>query len=152
GGWFHSVFTYVGVNLSPAWYQWWSTHPVGVEPPDYFVRVIGSSMPVTALVTAALSLAAVRRAPGLLGVALAFLVVHSAFWHKELRFIVPVIPLFAGLAAIGLDEIGAAAKRLSTQPTSDLTWVAPTLTAIVLASAVFSAAGFHDLTFAQVGQ
>src|SRR2546426_5692132 len=140
GGWFHSVFAYVGVNLSAEWYQWWSTNPVGIESPDYFVRVIWGAMPATALLTAALSLAALRRAPGLLIVALAFFVIHSAFWHKELRFIVPVFPIFAALAAIGLDEIRIAAKKWSPEPASDLTWVAPTLTIVVLASAAFSAA------------
>jgi hypothetical protein len=152
GGWFHSVFKYVSVNLSPEWYRLWASSPIGVEPPDYFVRVIWSSMPPVALLLTALSLAAVRRAPGLLVVALAFLLVHSAFWHKELRFVIPVLPLFAALAAIGLDEIGARAKKWSSESASDLTWVSPTLTGLLVASALFSAAGFHDLTFAQVGQ
>jgi GPI mannosyltransferase 3 len=152
GGWFHSVFTYVSATLSPEWYQWWATHPVGLEPPEYFASVIWSSMPAAALVTAGLSLAAARRAPGLLLVALAFFLIHSAFPHKEFRYIIPVLPLFAALASVGLDQIGAVARKWNSEPTSDLASVAPILTIVVLASAVFSAVGFHDLTLAQVGQ
>jgi GPI mannosyltransferase 3 len=152
GGWFHSVVTYLSAALSPEWYQWWATHPVGIEPPDYFVRLLWNAMPAAALLAAGLALAAVRRAPGLLAVALAFLVFHSAFPHKELRYIVPVLPLFGALAAIGLDALGAAARRLGEERAADLAWVTPTLSIAVLASAAFSAAGFHDLTLGQVGQ
>ena len=151
GGWFHSVFTYVSANLSPELYQWWATHPVGLEPPEYYARVLWTSVPVPTILVGGLSLAAMRRAPGLLLVAIAFFVVHSAFPHKEFRYIVPVLPIFCALAAIGLDEIRTAAVKV-TSAGSDLTWVAPTLAIAILASSAYSAAGFHDLTFADVGQ
>ena len=152
GGWFHSAFTYVNANLSPELYQWWATHPVGLGPPEYYLRVLWSSVPALAVLIAGLSLVAARRAPGLLLVAIAFFLVYSAFPAKEFRYIAPVLPIFCALGAIGLDEIRVAAPRLTTDVTSDLSWIAPTLAVAVLVSSVFSAAGFHDLTFADVGQ
>jgi hypothetical protein len=152
GGWFHSVFTYVSANLSPEWYQWWATHPVGLEPPEYYARVLWTSAPVLTVLVGGLSLAAVRRAPGLLAVAIAFFLVHSAFPHKEFRYIVPVLPIFCALAAIGLEEVRSTALKLTTQAASDLSWASPTLAIAILASSLFSAAGFHDLTFRDVGQ
>ena len=152
GGWYHSVFTYLGAALSPEWYQWWATHPVGIEPPEYFARLLWNAMPAAALLTILLSLAAARRAPGLLALALAFFLFHSAFPHKELRYVVPVLPIFAALAAIGFDAVGAFARRLEAERAADLAWVTPTLSIAVLAAAAFSAAGFHDLTLGQIGQ
>lgn len=66
-------------------------------------------------------------------VMLAFLLVHSAIPHKELRFIFPLLPLLCAQAALGLDG----APR----------WALPAL----LAASAVSLATFHTLTFGRLG-
>ncbi|HET9037465.1 MAG TPA: hypothetical protein VFN45_14735, partial [Myxococcaceae bacterium] len=67
-----------------------------------------------------------------------FLAVHSAIPHKELRFILPVLPAAMALAGVGL---AVAATRVDRRLPLGL----------ALLGAVISAARFHTLTFGQLG-
>ena len=116
----------------------------GTSEPSYYLRVLWRSMPeVTAVLLLAGALA-LRRAPGLCALVVAFLVLHSLVPHKELRFILPVLPAWAALAGVGLDS----ASRFLSARKPALTHLGVALA--VLAAAV-SAAGFHRLTFGDLG-
>ncbi len=133
GGWFHSAVVYLRFNLVENRAAGW-----GTSPPGYYLKYLWSSMPgVTVALGVGLVLAA-RRAPGLLAVALAFFVLHSFVPHKELRFILPVLPLFCALLAVGLDGLKEdTARNLATT--------------LVLGVAVASGWGHRSLTMGDLG-
>jgi len=91
---------YLDFNLVQGKAAAWGTAPFA-----YYGRVLLRSMGAVTVVTLGLSALASRRAPGLLGVAAAFFLLHALQPHKELRFLVPVLPLFAALAGVGLDSV-----------------------------------------------
>ncbi len=94
---FASIWRYLSYNVI---YGVSSTF--GVEPWSYYgVGEIGiwrGALPVLAL----LALLGARRKPILLAPALAIIVLHTAFAHKEYRFIYPALVLLTVLAGIGL--------------------------------------------------
>jgi hypothetical protein len=77
----------------------------------------------------------------LLAVTALFLVGHSVVPHKELRFIVPAIPLLSALAALGLEQL----RRIMSRP------VFVAAGALLLATSVFSALMLPQLTFRDLG-
>lgn len=98
GGWFHSVFVYVRFNLIEGRGAHWGTSTW-----EYYFRYLFTSMPTVALVLGAgLFGALLRRRWELPFFAVAFLLIHVASPHKELRFLVPVIPLLAACVALAL--------------------------------------------------
>jgi phosphatidylinositol glycan class B len=95
GGWFHSAVVYLRFNLIEGKAAGWGTSPW-----HYYVRYLWESMPA---VTVALGLGVVlglRRAPGVALLVLAFLALHMAVGHKELRFVLPVLPVACALVAL----------------------------------------------------
>jgi MFS family permease len=138
GRWFHSALVYLDFNLVQGKAAAWGTAPF-----SYYGRVLLRSMGAITVVALGLSVLAARRAPGLLGVALAFFVLHALQPHKELRFLVPVLPLFAALAGVGLDTV--------------LRHLPPSPARLALPLAVVAVAGFSGmraglLTFGDLGQ
>lgn len=116
----------------------------GTSGPAYYLRVLWKAMPAVTAVLVVGGVLAFRRSPGLCLLVLAFVGLHSVVPHKELRFILPLLPAWAALSGLGLD---AAARWLGTRKPSLANWVmAPALLA-----AVFSAARFHTLTFGDLG-
>src|SRR5262249_60078056 len=81
---------------------------------------------------------AVGRARALLFVVAVFLVVPMAIPHKELRFIVPVLPALMALAGVGLT---AASEKIG--------WRLPVGLAVL--AAVGSAVRFPPLTLGELG-
>ncbi len=100
GSWFHSARVYLEFNLVQGKAAAWGTAPF-----EYYGRVLWRSMAGVTVVAGGLSLLAARRAPGLGLVAVGFFLVHALQPHKELRFLLPVLPLFAALAGVGLDVV-----------------------------------------------
>lgn len=137
GGWFHSAIVYLQFNLVDGGASMWGTAPF-----FYYVAALWTSMGCAAILMGSLVLRAVFQAPGLLAVSLAFFLLHSYEPHKELRFILPVLPLFCALAGVGLDTLAS--------------WSLPTLhracAAALVALSLFSFSHFHRLTFGQIGQ
>ncbi|MGZ6079420.1 MAG: hypothetical protein ACXWK4_01305 [Myxococcaceae bacterium] len=133
GGWFHSAEAYWRYN----WVQGKGAL-FGASPPGYYLRTLWTSMPGVAAVLLAAGVLGVRRAPSLAAAVLLFLAVHSAIPHKELRFILPVLPAAMALAGVGL---AVAATRIDRRiPVG-----------VALAAALVSAARFHALTFGELG-
>jgi hypothetical protein len=85
---------------------------------------------------------AALRSRALVLIAVGFVLVHSAYPHKELRFIFPALPLLCTLAGVGADELR---RRWSPQ-------LALVGCAALLVSAMWSTATFRALTFGDLGQ
>jgi hypothetical protein len=134
GGWFHSAVTYLRFNLVEGNAANWGTSPW-----TYYFTTLWSAAPVAMALVAGLSLMALRRAPGLWIATMVFIGLHVLVPHKELRFIIPAIPLLCALAGIGLSTLPASRVRMAAL-------------AVLLAAAAVSGARFHTLTFADVGQ
>jgi GPI mannosyltransferase 3 len=135
GAWFHSAREYLRFNLTEGRSVQW-----GAEPADYYVRVLVTSLgPGLMLLLSALVGLAFRRAPGPLVTAVAFVALHAAIPHKELRFVIPALPLLGALAALGLDTLRP--PRLRT-----------TVVAAFLGVCALSLARFPSLTFGDLGQ
>jgi hypothetical protein len=103
---------------------------------------------VAGIATAVLGLIAIPRAPGLVAITAAYVVPLAAFPHKESRFIVPALPLFAALAGIGLERTMALAIRCArfTRP------IALGASAILVLLAAVSSLTAPRLTWGDVGQ
>jgi hypothetical protein len=138
GRWFHSALVYLDFNVVKN-----GAATFGTEPFSYYNRVLFRAMGGVTLVTAVLTLFAARRAPGLFGVAAAFYLLHALQPHKELRFLVPSLPLFAALAGVGLDTV---LRHLPPSP------VRLALPLAVVAVAGFSGLRMGGLTFRDLGQ
>ncbi|MFL5356543.1 hypothetical protein [Archangium sp.] len=138
GRWFHSARVYLDFNLVQGKAAAWGTAPFA-----YYGQVLLRSMGAVTLVALGLSLLAARRATGLFALAAAFFVLHALQPHKELRFLVPVLPLFAALAGVGLDSV------LRALPPSPVRLALPLA---LVAMAGFSGLRVGLLTFGDVGQ
>ncbi|EPX61452.1 hypothetical protein D187_001235 [Cystobacter fuscus DSM 2262] len=138
GRWFHSARVYLDFNLLQG-----KAATFGTAPFSYYGHVLWLSMGAPTAVALGLSLFAARRAPGLLAVAAIFVALHAWQPHKELRFILPVLPLFAALAGVGLDTL------LRHLPPSPARLALPL---VVVAVAGVSALRMGRLTFQDLGQ
>ncbi|TSC29460.1 hypothetical protein [Corallococcus sp. Z5C101001] len=138
GRWFHSAIVYLDFNVVQGKAAQWGTEPFG-----YYPRILRTAMPVLSVVTGALALLALPRAWGLSALTAAFFLLHALQPHKELRFLVPVLPLFAALAGVGLDSVLRALRGGPARATA---------TVAVVAGALLSGAGAGALTFGEVGQ
>jgi hypothetical protein len=134
GGWFQSLFVYWRHNTDAQEMTLYSSPHAW-----YFLEVLLRGMPLLALCLFALSGVALKRAPGLFLVVAAFVGAHSLVDHKELRFILPVLPIWCGLAAVGLDGLKGRLLR----------WGLFGVTALGVS---WSAWHFHELIFDDVGQ
>lgn len=136
GSWFHSALAYLRFNLVEGRAQ-----DFGTAPPAYYTAALLSSLGPLWILIAALSLLAITTAPGLWLIALLFFVPHWLSPHKELRFLMPLLPVLCALAAVGLQRVLNLKSRV-------LQWAAPLL---VLLSCAYSLATFRQLTFGKLG-
>jgi hypothetical protein len=95
-------------------------------------------MPLVSAVMVPAVLLGLRRAHALAAAVGLFLAVHSAIPHKELRFILPVLPAAMALAGVGLAVAGSRLDRRFP-------------VGLALLAAVVSGARFHTLSFGQLG-
>lgn len=137
GGWFHSAVVYLRFNLIEGKAAGWGTSPW-----DYYLVHLFISMPVVAFVLGMGVVGSLRSAPGVALLVLAFLGLHMAVAHKELRFILPVLPVACALVAVAVSprEPGEAKGLRSRAMVAGLVLVAGQ-------SAVFG----RSLTMGQVG-
>lgn len=132
GGWFHSAFVYYRVNIVENRGAQWGTSAWG-----YYFQYLFTSMPGVTLVLGASLLASLKRATSLVVVVLMFLALHLAVPHKELRFMVPILPLTCAFIGIALSQLSEG--------------LAPRVAAVVGALIAYSAITFPKLTMGDVG-
>ncbi len=100
GGWFHSAIKYLQFNLVEGKGAAWGTAGFG-----YYLHTLWTAMPPLWLVLGLGALLAARKAPFVFVCAALFFVAHSYIPHKELRFLLPMLPLVFALAAVGLSQL-----------------------------------------------
>jgi hypothetical protein len=137
GGWFHSAIAYLDFNLLQGQASQW-----GISTGGFYLRTLWTSMPSVAVALAVLVPLGAVRVRGLFLVILAYGILHSMIPHKELRFILPGLPLLCAMAGIGLSWVATVFSRAASN----------VLALAALACAVTSAAHFHALTFGDLGQ
>lgn len=136
GTWFHSASSYLRFNLLQR-----GAERFGTAPPAYYTAALLSSLGPLWVIMTGLALAAIPSAPGLWLIALVFFVPHWLSPHKELRFLMPLLPVLCALAAVGLQRLLEVRSR----------WVSGIAPAAALAVALYSAATFKQLTFGRLG-
>jgi hypothetical protein len=132
GGWFHSARLYLQFNLIEGRSAQW-----GTSPPGYYFESVFRSMPVIAACLAIGLLIGLRCASALSVLALLFLLAHSAIPHKELRFILPMLPLAMAATVRSVDVLPRAPRLAGV--------------GLLLAGAVASAVTFRALTWGDLG-
>lgn len=100
GGWFHSAVVYWRFNIVEGRASGWGTAPWHY----YFVH-LSRVMPGVTLALGLGLLLSARRAPAVVAVVLAFLALHLGVAHKELRFLLPILPVAAALVAVALGHL-----------------------------------------------
>jgi GPI mannosyltransferase 3 len=136
---FQSVLVNLRFNLVESGGNQWGTADA-----FYYARVLARAMPGVTLVLVVGAVLAARRAPGMLALVAAFLGIHVLVPHKELRFVLPVLPAWAALAGVGMDV--AAGWVAARRPALARWVVVPALLA-----ALGSAARSPGLTFGDLG-
>lgn len=143
GGWFHSAALYLSFNLIEGQAASW-----GVKPPWEYLRLLWTSMGGAAVLLVVLAACAWTRARGLLLVTVGYFLLHSLTPHKELRFILPALPLLCALAGVGIDGLADLPRLAGTARC-----VLPLSAALItLVAATASVAKLPGLTFGDLGQ
>lgn len=98
GGLFHSVFVYVRFNIieGQGAARW------GSAPWQYYAKHLWATMPAITAVLLVGTVLAVKRSPGLVLMSFAFIALHAIVAHKELRFLLPVLPVLCALTGYSL--------------------------------------------------
>lgn len=117
---FHSAFEYLRFNLFEG-----RASEFGIEPPSYYAFGLARALGGFLALSAAALLSRSSRLPGL--VVLVLVATHVFQPHKELRFLLPVLPLVlamagSGLARVGLIERLAPMLTLSALLTQPMPW------------------------------
>ncbi len=136
GRFLHSAQLYLRFNVLEGRAADW-----GVQPPAFYTKHLVSSLGALWVVLATVSVVGLRRAAFVAVPAALFLGAHIALPHKELRFIIPILPLVCVAAAAGLDVLGRLRPALGVCGA-----------ALLLGLGARSLASHRDLTFAQVGR
>ncbi len=97
---FHSLLAYVDFNLLRG-----GASTFGVEPFWYYAQSLWTSCGPVLPLLVALAVLGGLRAPVLGLAVLLDVLVHSLIPHKELRFLVPALPLLAVLVGLGADRL-----------------------------------------------
>jgi phosphatidylinositol glycan class B len=138
GQWFQSAIVYLDFNVRQQGGNLWGTAPF-----SYYGRVLYHGMPGVTVTVAVLGVLALRRAPSLALLVGAFFLLHAIQPHKELRFLVPLFPLVAALAGVGMGVVLGEVQALRLRGA---------LASVVLAVGMGSALRAGHLTFGDLGQ
>lgn len=132
GGWFHSALKYWEFNVTQQGAARWGTSPFG-----FYGDVLWRTMPPVVLVLVVLLLLGAKKAWPAFVLALGFYLLHSATGHKEIRFLVPMVPLAFVVAGVGASQLQGRARAVA-------------LVALVGATG-FSLVRAPELTFGDLG-
>ncbi|MDP1919770.1 MAG: hypothetical protein Q8L14_26185 [Myxococcales bacterium] len=136
GRFFHSALLYLRFNLVEGRAAEW-----GTAPPAFYTKYLVKSLGAHWVLLAVLGLVGVRRATPVVVLAALFLVGHLALPHKELRFIVPMLPLLCAAAAAGIEQVLAWRQ-----------WAGVLALSGLLVTSFVSVVTFHSLSFTQLGR
>jgi GPI mannosyltransferase 3 len=131
-GWFHSAIVYLRFNLIENKAAQWGTAPF-----MYYVEHLWACGPGLCLFWVLGVLVGLRRALLLNLVVLVFLGLHFKTGHKELRFILPMLPLLCALVGLAVSQWRGHLKSI--------------VVAAVFALSVWSAWGHRTLTMGDLG-
>ena len=106
GGFFHSAVVYYRFNIVENRGAGWGTAPW-----SYFFVHLFRTMPGISVALAIAALASLKRGWPVVAILVAFLGLHLFVSHKELRFIVPGIPLACALLGVALSMLPTMAAR-----------------------------------------
>lgn len=132
GGWFHSAVKYLQFNLIEGKASGWGTSPW-----HFYAHRLYTSMPGLCVALAAGLVLGVRKAASLVALGVLFVAAHSAIPHKELRFVLPALPVLFAAAAVGFSQWKGTLQRGA-------------VVALLLAGA-WSAYRHKELTFGDLG-
>ncbi|HVU74157.1 MAG TPA: hypothetical protein VHE83_14425 [Mycobacteriales bacterium] len=104
---FASYYRYLSFNLTSAASREYGTEPAGFYL-DHFWRTAG---PVVAVVLLGGFIVGARIARWEACAAVLYVLAHALVPHKELRFLLPAVPLVIVVAAVGCAEVGRIASR-----------------------------------------
>jgi hypothetical protein len=138
---FHSLLAYVDFNLLRG-----GASTFGVEPFWYYAQSLWTSSGPALLALAALAVVGGLRAPVLALAVLLDLLVHSCIPHKELRFLVPALPLACVLVGLGADQLFPR-RAFSGRTVARVAWALA-----VAASALGLLLELPQLTYRELGQ
>lgn len=97
---FHSLLAYIDFNLLLG-----GASTFGVEPFGYYATTLWTSVgPLLPVIVLCFAVGAFFE-PVLGGAVLAYVFAHSVLPHKEFRFLVPCLPLFAAVTGVGIERI-----------------------------------------------
>jgi hypothetical protein len=97
---FHSLIAYFDFNLLRA-----GASSFGIEPFSYYATTLWSSAGPSCLVLLACFAYGSAFQPVVALAVVCYVLAHSVLPHKELRFLVPCLPLFAAVAGIGAERL-----------------------------------------------
>ncbi|MBN2575677.1 MAG: hypothetical protein JXP73_14015 [Deltaproteobacteria bacterium] len=137
---FQSFVVYLRFNLMESGANQW-----GVAGRGFYLSTMLGTNGLAVLVLALGFVVGLRRTWPLVSLVLLYVLVHSAVAHKELRFVVPVLPLFLASAAVGL------ARLLSRLPFAAARGRSAAL-ALVLGLVSLFALRAPKVTFDDIGQ
>jgi hypothetical protein len=137
GSAFHTVLTYLKFNLVENY-----AAQFGVVGFEYYFVTLGSALGWLSVIVLVLICLAGFRQPVLLLTVAFYFFIHTLIPHKELRFMLPLVPLVAVLICFGMDQI---IQRLSSWPWN---WSIPVIFIMALALTLLR---FPQLTFADIG-
>ncbi len=132
GGFFHSAVVYYRFNIVENRGAGWGTAPW-----SYFFVALYRTMPGVSIALAVTALASFKRAWSLLAIIVAFLALHLFVAHKELRFLLPIMPLACAFIGVALSQLPERPARLGL--------------ALVGGAVLVSAMNYRALTMGDVG-
>jgi hypothetical protein len=142
---FSSAIAYVRFNLIEG-----KASAFGTEPMRYYPRTLWTSTGWPIVLVAIGLLAAVLRARALVAIVLVFVVAHVLIPHKELRFLVPVLPIALAASAVGVVALLDRLSKLRfAKAWPDVRWGIVGVAS--LAIAVTGAIKLRTATFASMG-
>lgn len=106
GEWFQSAVLYFRFTFDMR-----GLPVTGDSPASYYAVMLVKSMPAAAIVLLVSALWGVRRAATLASVLAIFFLAHTLTPNKAYRYMLPALPLFGALAAVGLQSLWAAGRR-----------------------------------------
>jgi GPI mannosyltransferase 3 len=138
---FQSAIEYGRFNLVQRGAEGWGTASAG-----YYAEFLHRQLGAAFVLLAVLAVVALRRSPALFGITFLYVAVHSLEPHKEARFLLPALPLFFALGAVGCSVVIDGLRRLPVRALA----FAPAAALLVVGA--WPAPRVDRLTYADVGQ